>query len=171
MKEFENYDDDPSEYLRYCYIAFATHIDKPRSLWYAVKGHEYLDSQSVSVGTDSKALDALYRKGTGYHIVAVAYVWNDMFDEPFALEQHFLTHPYWLPFQEHIGTYLEMLMVKKQEKRLAKIFNDAQFKYAFLPWWETYMSLLVDDTTTITRMDMVVPIINRVNHATRIYGN
>jgi hypothetical protein len=37
LKEFEIFN-DTEEYLRYTWIAFTTHIDKERALWYAYNG-------------------------------------------------------------------------------------------------------------------------------------
>jgi hypothetical protein len=170
LKEFENFDADPEEYLRYCWIAIATHIDKPRALWFAVKGKKYLDNKEITGDTADEMMDQLYRNGMGYQIVATAFAWNEWYEEAFELEEHFLKHPgFWVSFKEYIGHYMVMLMIKNQKEHLRQLFNDIQFKYAFLPWWETYMSLLVDDTTTITRMNEVVPLINQVNQGKKIY--
>ena len=170
LKPFENFDKDPEEYLRYCWIAIATHVDKPRALWFAVKGKEYLDAKEVSGDTADEMMDQLYRNGMGYQIVATAFVWNERYAEAFDLEEHFLKHPgFGVSFKEYIGHYMVMLMIKEQKEHLNYLFKDIQFKYAFLPWWEAYMSLLVDPNTTITRMNETVAIINQVNSGVKIY--
>ena len=171
MNEFEYFDDEPSEYLRHCWIAVSTHMDKERALWFAFKGQQYLDNQIIDATNDRDMWDELFRKGMGYQIAAIAYVWNGWYKEAAAIEEHFMSPPYWLPFKEHIGHYMVMLIAKKQTAHLQRIFSDPQFKYAFLPWWEAFMSLLIDDTTTITRMDDTFPILNQAINAGRQYGD
>jgi hypothetical protein len=170
LKPFEFFDTDPEEYLRYCWIAITVHIDKPRALWYAVKGKEYLDELEVTGNSAEEIMDALYKNGMGYQIAATAFVWNEWYSEAFELEEHFLSHPgFWVSFKEYIGHYMVMLMIKDQREHLQALFKEVQFKYAFLPWWEAYMSLLVDETTRITRMNETVAIINQVHSSKKVY--
>jgi len=161
---------DKEENLRYSWNAFAVHLDKPRALWFAYNGQKFLDGQVFESGDEKELLDKMYRKGMGYHIVAMSYLWNEWFEEAFALEQYFLSDTaFWIPFKENIGFYLEMLIAKEQTLHLNKLFDDLDFKYAFLPWYEVFISLLSDPEYRITKIDLFVPIVNRVNMVKRTY--
>ncbi len=170
LKKYEVFP-DKEEYIRYTWISFATHIDKPRALWYAFNAKEFLDNQETELGVNDELLDKLYRKGLGYHVVAMAYVWNEWFEEAFAMEEYFMTRMYWHAFREGIEQYIEMLIVQRQEKHLAEIFADTEFRYCFLNHYEAYISLLIDPTLTITKMTEFVTLVNKINRASVIYGN
>lgn len=171
LKVYETFDNDPDEYLRYCWISIAVHIDRDRALSFAVKGKEFLDNKSAEGLNETELKELEYRQGLGYHIVATAFIWNEWYGEAFKIEKYFIKKSsISSAYKEYIGHYLVILMIKDQQQHLEELFMDIDFKYSFLPWWETYMSLMVDDTTPIMRMEETVPIINQVNNGKRIYN-
>jgi hypothetical protein len=170
LKEFEIFN-DTEEYLRYTWIAFTTHLDKKRALWYAHNGQQFLDNQEIEFDDQNDLLDKVHRKGLGYHMIAMAYVWNNWFDEAFQLENNFMNRMYWHSFSEGIGQYLEMLIIKQQTDHLKTLFNDIEFKYAFLTHFEVFVSLLINPEYTITKMNEFVPLVNKVNGLNKTYGD
>lgn len=170
LKEYENYDHDPEEYLRYAWISFTVHIDKPRGLWNAYNGKKVLDNQQIHFENDTQFYRELYRKSLGYHIVAMLYVWNNWFDEAFEIEENFIANTYWHPFREQIVQYLELLIIKRRSVHLGKLFDNPEFQYSFLTYFEVYYSLFIDNTLTITKMDEFVPLYNRINQLCRGYN-
>lgn len=170
LQEFEIFK-DREEYLRYTWIAFTTHLDKPRALWYAVNGKEFLDEQEITLKNEQQMIEQLHRKGLGFHIVAMAYLWNNWFEEAFNIEEYFLNRLYWHSSREQIGHYLSMLIIKQQWEHLKELFADIEFKYAFLTHYEVAVSLLQNPNYTITKMNEFVPLVNFVNGLNRTYGD
>ena len=170
LKKFEVFS-DREEYLRYTWIAITIHFDKPRALWYAFNGQLFLDNQDHNVSNKGDLPDNVHRKGLGYHIVAMAYVWNSWFEEAFQLEKYFMNRTYWLSFSEGIGQYLEMLILKKQSIHLNVLFSDIEFKYAFLTHYEVFISFLVNPDCTITKMNEFVPLVNKIDALSKMYGD
>lgn len=170
LKKFDNFDDDPEEYLRYAWIAFTVHIDKPRGLWYAYNGKKFLNEQQIQFENETLFYRELYKKCMGYHIVAMLYVWNNWFDEAFEIEEYFLANTYWHPIREQIEQYLEMLIIKRRSVHLGKLFDNPEFQYSFLTYFEVYYSLFLDPTLTITKMSEFVQLINKINKLCRGYN-
>jgi hypothetical protein len=171
LQEFE-YLTDPEENIRYTWTAFTTHLDKPRALWFAYNAKKFLDNQEIPFDKeDETIIEKVYRKGLGYHVVAMAYIWNEWYEEAFELEEFFITRLYWHAFREGIEQYIEMLIVMKQERHLEEIFTDTEFRYCFLNHYEAYISLLVNPDLTITKMNEFVPLVNKINGLNRTYGD
>ncbi|MCW3124171.1 MAG: hypothetical protein JWQ38_3663 [Flavipsychrobacter sp.] len=138
---------------------------------YAKVAEAFLNSKGVIIGDDvDKDLYEVIRIMLGYNVVAMVYAWNDEIDEAAIIDDRYLRYPnVWDALKNYISPYLEMLMAKKQGDYLTFLFHDADFKNKFLAHYEAYISLFVDDSYELTRMQEVVGIINRINNALKTY--
>lgn len=159
---------EEEEALLVAYRLLQKGVSKEEAMKYAEAGKSFLDAQEVTVSGDSaEALQQVARRMMGYNIVAMVYAWNNQINKAAAIDEMYIHHPpMWDYLEEYIQPYLEMLIVKKQTDYLQFLFKDVEFRKRFLPHYEAYISLLVDDTYEMTRMGQVVNIINRVNNAT-----
>jgi hypothetical protein len=170
LKEFENFDNDQEVYLKFAWTAFTVHIDKPRGLWYAYNAKKYLDNFEIESSTENEMLQQIFKKGMGYHIVAMLYLWNNWFEEAFEIEDNFLSPLFWHTGKEQIHQYVEMLMIKRRSIHLGKLFDDAQFQYAFFTHFEVYYSLFINPEYTILKMNEFIQLLNKVNKLCDGYG-
>jgi hypothetical protein len=170
LKKFETFEGKEEEHIRYAWSSFTVHIDKQRGLWYAYNAKLFLDGWHLPAATAPDYVEQAYKKGLGYHVVAMLYLWNNWFDEAFEIDGHFLSPLYQEYFKEGIEQYIEMLLVKRQGARLLQLFDAAVFKAAFLPHYEVYQSLLVSVEYPVTNMQAFVPLVNKVNKLCTGYG-
>lgn len=141
---------------------------KELALELATKGHTYLDKKRLtfSEGPEFEYVRILF----GYHIVSVAYAWNDHFEEAAITDSYYIRlTPFYKHLENILKPYLEMLIAKKQAGYLEYLFSIDDFKAHFLPHYEAYISLLVNPHYECSRMREMVPIINRVNNELRRY--
>lgn len=170
LQKFEVLDNEEDN-LRWLWNAITMHIDKPRALWFACNAQHFLDNQQLIFGSEDEVIEQVYRKGLGYQMVTFGYVWNEWFDEAFALEEYFMSRLYWHTFQEGISQYIEMLIIKQQDEHLEEIFSDMEFRYCFLTLYEVYISLLKNPDYPVTKMTEFVPLVNKINNLNKTYGD
>ena len=141
--------------------------DKELALEYAQKGERFLDRNRINVGDNSeKTLQKIMRQMTGYNIIAMVYAWNNQMANAVAADAIYIHHPeFWDILKQYIKPYLELLMAKGELDYVRYLFNDKGFRNHFLAHCEAFVSLFIDDTYTLTRMNEVVGIINRVKNA------
>ena len=82
----------------------------------------------MSIEDIEDAFEKIYYKGRGYYCVAVIYLYNNWFEEAFALEQYFIGMKYYEVYRKNINAYLGSLIVKSQKDRLEIIFADPELK-------------------------------------------
>lgn len=136
-------------------------------------GHAYLDQQLVEIPADGNqdVLKQVARRMLGYNIVAMVYAWNDMWEDAQSVDAIYIHNPWVWPYlRNHIGPYLEMLMIKKHTSYIDSLFADLDFRNYFLPHYEAYISLFHNPDFPITRMREVVRIFNQVEHGAERYG-
>lgn len=160
------FDEDDS--LMHCWSLIRKCQHKELALELAIDGHAYLDKKRLAFthGAEAEYVKICF----GYNIVAVAYAWNNRFDEAAIADNYYLKiAPFYKHLEDVIKPYLEMLIAKKQTKYLAYLFGMEKFKQHFLPHYEAYVSLLVNPHYECGRMRKMIPIINRVNNGLKQY--
>ncbi len=145
--------------------------EKEEAYRYAQLAEAFLDSKRVPIVDNVNAsLFEAKRILFGYNVVAMVYAWNDKMDDAAIVDSYYILYPHvWNELEGQIEAYLGLLMAKGQRDYLKYLFSDLPFRKRFLPHYEAYISLLVDDTYPLTRMREVVGIINRVNNAYSSY--
>ncbi|MDR3678999.1 MAG: hypothetical protein P4L41_03460 [Flavipsychrobacter sp.] len=134
------------------------------ALQYAMEAEGVLDGKLLGLDKEVDAAEIL-RVKTGYNIIATVFAWNDKIDEAAVMDNKYLYDPaLWALMKRHISSYLELLIAKKEEEYLQFIFEDATFKMQFLPHYEVFTSLFIDDTHVLTRRQEALSIINIVNN-------
>ncbi|HEY6975571.1 MAG TPA: hypothetical protein VH396_04740, partial [Chitinophagaceae bacterium] len=117
-----------------------------------------------------KACEKIQRWRMGYHIVATAYVWNNLFEAAADIHENFLyTKELWEIMRTEIYAYLELLMIKKQKEQIRKIFSNMEFRKKFVHHYDVYVSLFIDDTYPLTNTLKCMAIFNRINNAQDVY--
>lgn len=161
---------DENDVLQVCWRLVTAGQDREAALPYAVMAEGFLDSRFQEVLSSGGDLGELARIRTGYNIPALAYLWNNKLQDAQRCEVFYLTQPHLWPLMEGvIGTYLEMLMAKKEHTYLAEIFQRQDFQSYFIAHYETYISLFLNPHYECTKMKDMVAIINRVNNGFKRY--
>jgi hypothetical protein len=145
--------------------------EKEEAYRYAKLAETYLDSKRVPIVDNvSASLFEAKRILFGYNVVAMVYAWNDKMDDAAIVDSYYILYPHvWNELEGQIHAYLGLLIARGQSDYLKCLFADQPFRKRFLPHYEAYISLLVDDTYPLTRMQEVVGIINQVNNAYGAY--
>ncbi len=134
------------------------------ALQYAMEAEGVLDSKLLGLDEEIDAAEIL-RVKTGYNIIATVFAWNDKIDEAAVMDNKYLYDTaLWALMKRHISSYLELLIAKKEEEYLQFIFEDATFKMQFLPHYEVFTSLFIDDTFVLTRRQEALSIMNIVSN-------
>lgn len=143
--------------------------DKQLALQYAERGKFFLDNQVIEVNENSvEALQLIERRMLGYNIIAMVFAWNNQINKAASADAIYIHHPaLWNKLAEYIESYLEMLMIKRQQDYLHHLFGDIEFRQRFLAYYEAFISLFVNDKYVLTRTSKVINIINRVRNDRR----
>jgi len=153
------------------YELLRTAKERTLAFEYATIAETFLNDKMILISEDANSgLYETVRLMLGYNVVAMVYAWNNKIHEAARADEKYLLYPnVWEALSGHIGSYLEMLIAKRQANYLEFIFRDKDFRKEFLPHYEAYISMLVNDLYEITRMHDVVGIINRVNNVYSAY--
>jgi hypothetical protein len=154
----------PDDVLKLCWDLIVAGKDRAQALTYALVGESFLLNRQQELAASGGSLKEVIQVSTGFNIISVAYTWNNRFDEAAKCdEQYLLKHYLWSHMEKVIGSYLEMLMIKKHTEYLDHLFSNADFRKHFYIYYETHMSIK-DPSFEWTKMREIVPILNRVNN-------
>jgi hypothetical protein len=172
LKTFETVTDVPDGYIELAWQAFTVKLDKERGLWYAWNAQKYFKSpQGIMHLKSNEELNVwAYKRDTGMHVIAMQYLWNNWFTEAFEIDFFFLGPYYRQNTPELVEQYIEMLIIKRQQLRLQQLFNDKDFKTAFINHYDVYYSLLVNANHHYTNGLNFTVLVNKVNKLCVGYG-
>ncbi len=163
-------EDDP---IIWAFEALSENGNKAVALQNIKIGRKIIDSAiDRKVDTDEPIPEIWEWKAGAYHIAAMVYLWNGLYSEAYHIEPYIFYSSFVEKYPKAISDYLVFLIIFGQKEHLEEIFSNPAMKKDFLPAWETYMSLMVDPKTEITRIYETVPLINQVQAGIRLYiGN
>lgn len=69
---------------------FESDTEKERAFWYTLKGKEFNDVKERKFRMEGEEVLKLYNKGMAYKVVSILHVWNEWYEEAYALESFFI---------------------------------------------------------------------------------
>jgi hypothetical protein len=136
---------DKETYIGRALMYFQSNAEKERALWYTLKGKEFNDVKERKFRMEGEEVLKLYNKGMAYNVVSTLLVWNEWYEEAYALESFFITPNYWTNYPELVEQYLELLIIKGQNAHVRLLFSNEDFRNLYATHFEVFNNITNDN--------------------------
>lgn len=154
---------DKETYIGRALMYFQTNTEKERALWYTLKGKEFNDVKERKFRMEGEEVLKLYNKGMAYNVVSILLVWNEWYEEAYALEPFFITSNYWMNYSELVEQYLELLIIKGQNAHVRLLFSNVDFRIYYANHFEVFNNITSDIKSEDSKSEAYKDLVAKLN--------